>query len=252
LQHLALQARTVLSAKAEMQMLKMRKTVLGHLEELRWRVTLVAGFFLLVSVFAIYFSGWFVEVLVDNLTRNIDVVFVSLSPFEFIATQIKLGFFIGLVLTVPVIAFELGMFVRPALRKKERWYLYLAVPVSVLLFGVGFVFAYFIFLKVALVFLGNLGVAHGVENMWSIGVFVSTVFFTCVVIGALFEMPVVAWVLSRIGVLKKGMLASKRVYVYVLLFIVAAAITPPDVVTQILIAVPMILLYEVSMLLVRK
>lgn len=230
----------------------MKKSVIGHLDELRSRLIVTAIAFILLSVIGIYFSGWFVSVLISNLTLNIPVTFVSLSPFEFIAAQIKLGLFIGIVLSAPVLAYELAMFVQPALRKKERKYVYSSAPVSIILFGLGFAFAYFVFLKIALVYLGTMGLKYGVENMWSIGTFVSTVFLTCILIGLVFEMPLLAFMLSRIGMLRREPLSGKRAYIYVLILIIAAVITPPDLVTQILIAVPMILLYEASVLLVRR
>jgi sec-independent protein translocase protein TatC len=230
----------------------MRKTVISHLEELRKRVVTVLLFIALFSIIGIYFSGWFIRVLIDNLTRNIPVTFISVTPFEFIATQIKLGVFIGAIIALPVILYQIVKFIKPALRKKERKYIYTAMPASLLLFVLGFALAYFIFLKVALVFLGTLGLQYGVENYWSIGAFVSTVFVICVVIGAVFEMPALVFVLSRIGVLRRELLTAKRVYVYALAFVFAAAITPPDIVTQVLLAVPIIILYEISLLLVRK
>lgn len=230
----------------------MRKTVISHLEELRKRSIILLVFAALFSIIGIYFSGWFIQILIDNLTRNVAVKFIAVTPFEFIAIQIKLGVMIGMIISLPVLVYHLVKFVRPALRKKERKYLYTAAPASILLFALGFAFAYFIFLKVALVFLGNLGVRYGIENYWSIGAFVSTIFAVCVIIGLVFEMPALVFVLAKIGVLKRELLAAKRVYIYVLAFVAAAIITPPDVVTQVLLALPMILLYEVSLLLVRK
>lgn len=230
----------------------MRKSVIVHLEELRKRALVVGAFVLIFSAAGIYFSGWFISVLMDNLTRNIPVKFITVTPFEFITTQIKLGVMIGFVVALPVLVYQLVKFVRPALRRRERKYLYTASPASVLLFVLGFAFAYFIFLKIALVFLGSLGLRYGVENYWSIGAFVSTIFLVCIVIGVMFEMPALVFVLAKTGVLKRELLAAKRIYIYAASFVVAALITPPDVVTQILLALPMIILYEISLLLVRK
>ncbi|MFC1742330.1 twin-arginine translocase subunit TatC, partial [Nanoarchaeota archaeon] len=112
----------------------MRTTVVGHLAELRKRLVVLAIFFIGFSVLGIYLSGWFMGFLQYTLVRNVDVTFVSLSPFEFIATQIKLGVFIGLLLSIPVFVWQLALFVRPGLRRKERKYLYTAVPASLLLF----------------------------------------------------------------------------------------------------------------------
>ena len=231
----------------------MKKTVLDHIEELRKRIIIVAVFIALLSIVGIYFSGWFIRILIDNLTTNVTVKFIATTPFEFITAQIKLGIFIGAVLAVPVFLYHLAKFVRPALKRGERKALYISLPACIILFALGFAFAYFIFLKVALVFLGNLALKYGVDNYWSIGSFITTVFLSCVLIGLVFNMPVAAFILSRIGILRKELLARKRRYVYVLIAIVAAVITPtPDALTMLLVAVPMIILYEISMLLVRK
>jgi sec-independent protein translocase protein TatC len=230
----------------------MKKTVLDHIEELRKRIIIVAVFIALLSIVGIYFSGWFIRILIDNLTTNVAVKFIATTPFEFISAQIKLGIFIGAILCIPIFLYHLARFVRPALRRSERNVLYISLPICILLFALGFAFAYFIFIKVALVFLGNLALKYGVDNYWSIGSFVTTVFLSCVMIGLVFNMPVAAFILSRIGILRKELLARKRRYVYVLIAIVAAVITPtPDALTMLLVMIPMMALYEVSMLLVR-
>jgi sec-independent protein translocase protein TatC len=231
----------------------MKKTVISHLEELRKRIITAAISVAFFAAAGMLFSGWFIKVLTDNLTTNITVKFIALTPFEFIAAQIKLGIFIGIILSVPIIAYELARFVRPALKRKERKSLYASVLAGILLFALGFAFAYFIFLKYALVFLGGLAVSHGVENYWSIGQFVTMVFMSCTMMGAVFDMPVLAFLLSRIGIINKALLKGKRRYIYVLLFILAALITPtPDVVNMLLVALPMIALYEISALLVTS
>ena len=115
----------------------MKKTVIGHLEELRRRVIVVAVFIALFSVAGIYFSGWFIRILIDNLITNVPVKFISVTPFEFIATQIKLGVLIGFIIALPVLLYHLVKFVRPALRRRERKYLYTAAPASLVLFALG-------------------------------------------------------------------------------------------------------------------
>ncbi|MBW2968134.1 twin-arginine translocase subunit TatC [Candidatus Woesearchaeota archaeon] len=230
----------------------MKKQVISHLEELRYRLIIVFSCILLMSIAGIAFSGWFINILIENLTRNVQAQFITLTPFEFIATQIKLGVFIGIVISIPVILFHTVRFIRPALRKREVKYIYTTIPVSILLFALGFIFAYAIFLKVALVFLSRLAVEYGVQNYCSINAFVTTVFTTCIIIGLVFNMPVAAFILSRIGILRRELLQSKRIYIYASSFIFAALITPPDIITQILLAIPIIILYEISMLLVKK
>lgn len=229
----------------------MKKKVIAHIEELRYRIIVVFSCIFLMSIAGIAFSSWFIRVLIDNLTTNINVTFITLTPFEFISTQIKLGVFIGFILSIPVMLFHMIRFLRPALKKKEVRYLYILFPISIMLFSIGFVFAYAVFLKIALVFLSRLAINSGVQNLWSIGSFVTTVFTTCIIIGLVFNMPVVVFVLGRVGILKKNLLSKNRLYTYAASFIFAAIITPPDIVTQVLLAIPMIILYEISVVLIR-
>lgn len=203
-----------------------------HLEELRSRLIIIIAAIAIFSIAGIAFSGWFVRVLTDNLARNIPVTFVALTPFEFIGMQIKLGLFLGIIVSMPVILYQTAAYVKPALKKKERGILVGIVPISFVLFIAGFSFAYFIFLRIGLVFLAGLADANGVKNLWSISAFVGFVFVTCILVGLVFLMPVVLWVGSRIGVIRRELLASKRVYVYTGCFIICAIITPPDVDTD--------------------
>ncbi len=231
----------------------MKQTLLSHLDELRKRLIIAAAFAAAFSAVGIYFSGWFIRILVDNLTTNIPVKFITTSPFEFITTQIKIGIAIGIILAMPIVLYHTIKFLRPALDKKERRYIYTLLPVALLLFIAGFAFAYFVFLRFALSFLAGLAVNYGIENLWRISELITTIIVSCVMIGAVFEMPLLAFTLSRIGLLRKSMLSSKRRYAYILIFVAAAAITPtPDAITMLIVAVPMILLYEVSMLVIKK
>jgi sec-independent protein translocase protein TatC len=229
------------------------KTVIGHLEELRKHLIIIAAFFAFFSAIGIIFSGWLLELSIGWLISGMPVKLITTTPFEFIATQVKLGIFLGIIMTVPVIAYQAAKFVKPALGKRHRAWLNIGIPASIILFAAGFAFALFVFLRFGLVFLGNLAPAYGIANYWSIGAFTSTVFLTCIAVGAIFEMPLLAVILSKAGVIRRSTLTGKRRYAYVAIALAAAAITPtPDALNMLIVFVPMMMMLEVSMLLVRK
>jgi len=169
---------------------------------------------------------------------------------EFIYAKLKVGFLSALMITSPLIIYELLLFAKPALTRREKNAIKLILPSFVLLFLAGIVFAYFIFLPVALFFLANL-TTFNILNMWSLNKFISFIFITALSFGIVFQIPLIMLVLHRLNIFNIEVLKKQRKVVYVLAFLLAAIITPPDVVTQIIIAVPLIVLYEASFLFVR-
>jgi len=168
---------------------------------------------------------------------------------EMLGTYIKVSLYSALVLTLPFIVYQAVMFVRPALTRKEKTYLYIMLPSVFLLFTVGAVFAYFVLLPPALKFLLTFGSDIAtpmirVENY--ISVLTKLIFW----IGICFEIPLVMFFLTKIGVLKPEWLSKYRRIAYVLAFVLGAIITPTfDPLNQSLVAVPIIFLYEFGILL---
>ena len=168
---------------------------------------------------------------------------------EMLGTYIKVSLYSALVLTLPFIVYQAVIFVRPALTRKEKTYLYIMLPSVFLLFTVGAVFAYFVLLPPALKFLLTFGgdIATPmirVENY--ISVLTKLIFW----IGMCFEIPLVMFFLTKIGVLRPEWLSKYRRLAYVLAFVLGAIITPTfDPLNQSLVAIPIILLYEFGILL---
>lgn len=225
----------------------MKLPLSDHLKELRKRFLVVAVFLFIFFIIGFYFSNFFIKKIISDLILIENVKIVGLTPIEYILTQIKVGFVIGLVLTLPIIIYQLLVFIRPGLNRREKSGIRFILPSFILLFLIGAVFAYFIFLPVAVYFLGNL--SRGIiENIWSVNRFVNFVLFSCLGFGLVFQMPLLLLVLNKVGVVNVKVLKKYRAYVYVLVFILAAVITPPDFVTQLIIALPLILLFELSLL----
>lgn len=227
------------------------KPLINHLKELRARLILV------IIVLAVFFIiGLFLAPSVIRFVRNDLIVsehveLIVTRPVEFIFAELKVALLIALVLAIPVILYEILAFVKPGLKGKERNALKLIMPSFILLFLCGIVFAYFIFMKVALYFLANLATLAGIANLWSLNAFISFVFYTALSFGFIFQLPLLMIVLKKMGIVNPTILVGKRRYVYIILLLIAAVITPPDIITQIIIVVPLILLYEVSIVVMR-
>lgn len=228
------------------------KTTIEHLEELRTRIITVIVFFLLTFILGIAISGQLLTILDKDIRSVPGITVIASTPLDVFLAKIKLGVLVGLILTFPVLLYELLKFARPGLLKKERKLLEKYLPATILLFLIGLVFNYFIFFKVALFFLARLGMDVGILNLWSISQILSFLLATSLAFGILFEIPLITRILSRIGILNKEFLKKQRKIIYVFAFILAALITPPDVITQVLIALPLIIIFEISLLLIRK
>jgi len=226
------------------------KPLIEHLDELRLRLIVILVFFFVVFIIGFFASNFIIQRVINDLVIAENIKLIVLTPLEFIYAKLKVGFLSALMITSPLIIYELLLFAKPALTRREKNAIKLILPSFVLLFLAGIVFAYFIFLPVALFFLANL-TTFNILNMWSLNKFISFIFITALSFGIVFQIPLIMLVLHRLNIFNIEVLKKQRKVVYVLAFLLAAIITPPDVVTQIIIAVPLIVLYEASFLFVR-
>ncbi|MEA3342788.1 MAG: twin-arginine translocase subunit TatC [archaeon] len=226
------------------------ESLLSHLDELRKRLIVVVAFVLVFSVFGFFVSGRIIERIAGDLVPLTASVVVS-HPLEIIYAQLKIGLIVGFVLALPLIIYEVLMFLKRGMTQREKMIVVCVVPFSMVLFLFGAVFSYGVVLKVGMWFLAGMGRSFGVLNLWSIGRFVSFVFGLCVALGFVFQLPIIAVLLSKLGMIDAESMKKRRKYVIVLMFLASATITPPDVVTQVLVAVPLIILYEFSIVIIR-
>jgi sec-independent protein translocase protein TatC len=220
-------------------------TLMEHLEELRRRliISLVALF--LGMVFSFVFWQETIFYLLKAPLQQLGQELVLLSVTEGFMLQIKTAFIGGLVIASPVILWQLIAFVLPALYKKERkvfWSIFLS---SLFLFVLGIVFAYKVVLVLGLKFL-LVNFSGGLTPMISASRYLAFILTFLLPFGIAFEMPVATYILTKAGVLTSKKLRQKRRYVLLVIFILAALLTPPDVISQILLALPMLILYEIS------
>jgi sec-independent protein translocase protein TatC len=174
----------------------------------------------------------------------------AITPTELIFAYFSLALVVGLILAMPVIAYEVWAYVAPGLTRKERRYVLAVVPGATLSFLVGLLFAYFALMPAALGFL--LGFSQDVEIRPTVASYIAFTSHLLVGIGLIFELPLVMFFLAKLHLITPKLLAGARRYVIVGAFIVAAVVTPtPDPFNQTLVALPILLLYELGVLLAR-
>ncbi|MBU2591367.1 MAG: twin-arginine translocase subunit TatC [Nitrospinae bacterium] len=218
-------------------------TVVEHLEELRRRliicvvsVILGAGLCYLV-----------VKRIADLLARPVGNL-VFLSPTEAFVTYLKLSLISGVFLASPIVLYQLWRFVSVALKGDEKKSLLIFAPFSFILFVGGVVFAYFFILPLGMDFM--LGFATDtLRPMISFSSYVSFAGMFLLAFGVVFQLPLVMMFLTKIGIISPKFLRKKRRYAILIIFIVSAILTPPDVITQALMAGPLVVLYEISIIL---
>ena len=167
-------------------------------------------------------------------------------------TDMTVSMFAGLILGSPFIIYQLWQFVMPALYIKERRYARQAVFVMSFLFMVGVLFSYYLMVPWTLNFLGTYQVSSLVANQISLSSYISTVTSTILSVGVVFELPVVVYVLAKIGIITADFLKKNRKYAFVIILIVAAIITPPDVFSQMIVTIPLYSLYEISIVVAKR
>ena len=179
---------------------------------------------------------------------------------ELISTELSAQFMthlsasaaLGALVASPYVLYRLFLFVSPALYERERRYAVPMLTAMYLLFVAGVLLSYFLLFPIAFRFLATYQVAAEVRNVITLDSYISTFTSLTLLMGLVFQLPVAAFVLARLGLLSSALLARYRRHAVVLIMLVAAVITPPDVFTLVLVSVPLCLLYEVCILIARR
>ena len=233
-------------------------TLLEHLEELRGRlvagvISLIVG--VLVAIAPIPGLGNSITwIAVDGLTeqgKQSGVNFITIRPGEGFFTYLSVALVVGAALAMPVIIYQILAFVSPALYPNEKKYLYLAVPGVFVSFMCGVAFCYFLTLPFATRFLAGFA-SSTFTPTWSAEHYIDFVATFLFWVGVMFELPIIMFFLSKLGVVSAKRLASFRKYAFVLAFVIGAAITPtPDPINQTIISLPVYFLFELGVILAR-
>ncbi|WP_053360888.1 twin-arginine translocase subunit TatC [Bacillus sp. FJAT-27251] len=218
--------------------------LVDHLSELRKRLIIIAGSFMLLVILAFIYVKDIYQFLVQDLSIKLAV----LGPSDILWVYFMLAAVIALAGTIPIAAYQIWLFVRPALSEKERKVTLAYIPALFLLFIVGICFGYFIIFPLVFQFLLSLS-----EDMF-MEFFTTEKYFQFLIhmilpFGFLFELPVVIMFLTSLGVLNPYRLQKIRKYSYFALIVTAVLVTPPDFLSDILVVIPLLLLYECSVFL---
>ncbi len=174
-----------------------------------------------------------------------------LAPAEAFTAYMKVSLIAGLILTCPWVFYQIWMFVAAGLYEHERQYVRKAVPFSAILFVAGAMFFLFVVARISLRFFLGFGDLMDVASNWTLQRYISFVTVLMLVFGLAFQTPIAILILNRTGLVSLEALRSVRKYVFLSVFIVSAVVTPPDIISQVTLAVPLYGLYEVGMLLAR-
>ena len=244
---------------------------LDHLEVLRWHLIRIAIAILLFSILAFLFKSFVFDDLVLGPASNKFITYELFCQFShFINVGDKLCFssmsfqlinitmagqfsmhlivsiIAGIIASFPYVLFEIWRFIKPALQRDERNYAKGIVFWGSLLFIIGVLFGYYLIAPLSVQFLGNYKVSSLVENQISLRSYIMTVSTITLSCGLIFQLPIIIYFLSKLGLVTPKLLRTYRRHAIVVVLLLAAVITPPDISSQILVALPLLVLYEIS------
>lgn len=250
---------------------------LEHLEVLRWHLVRSTAVILVMATVAFVFKGfvfddvilaqkeadfWTYELFCkishligrgDDLCMN-DIKFTvfNITMSGQFTVHIMTSLVAGLVLGFPYILYEVWRFISPALAKKEKRYARSLVFSGSLLFMTGILFGYYFVSPLSVQFLGNYQVSESVPNQIDLKSFISTVTTVTLVCGLVFELPLIVYFLSKMGLITPEFMRKYRKHAIVITLVLSAIITPPDVSSQVLLTIPLLILYEFSIFISKR
>ena len=235
-------------------------TFWDHLEELR-RVLLrciivvavfaILAFFFKDEVFLVIFAPKSPDFLPAILGTSPEIQLINTELTRQFVVHMMISLYVGIIVAAPYIIYELYRFISPGLYEKERRYSTPLIIASYVMFMLGITFSYFVLFPITFRFLAGYQVDTQVENLISLESYIDTLIFLSLAMGIIFEIPILSWLLGRLGILHRTHMQQYRRHAIVAILVIAAIITPTsDVITLSIVSLPMYLLYEVSILLV--
>jgi sec-independent protein translocase protein TatC len=223
-------------------------TFIEHLEELRWRIIYSLIGIVIGTIIAWIFIDLLVEEILLRPAKESGVSLQNLKPFGQIFLYFQIALIAGLILSIPNVFYQFWKFISPALRKHERRYILAIVIFSTICFLAGIAFAYFVMLPLALSFAVQFG-TQTIKNEFAVDEYMSIIVSVMLAAGLVFELPMLSFFLSKLGILKPSFMRKYRKHSIVIIMIAAAVLTPgTDPVSQVILAIPLVLLYEISIL----
>lgn len=220
-------------------------TILDHIEELRKRLMIIVVFFVLAIVVSFFLSQPLIK-LIQHASAAHDITMNAFRVTDPFKVFMQMAFVLAFIMTSPVILYQVWAFISPGLLDKERKVTLSYIPVSATLFLAGILFSYFVLFPFVIRFM--LGLSSNMEIQTTIGIneYFHFLFQITIPFGILFQLPVVVLFLTRLGIVTPTLLRQVRKYAYFVLIVVAAFITPPDMISHAMVTVPLLLLYEIS------
>lgn len=249
---------------------------LDHLEELRWRLIKITLAIVIVGTLAFIFSRFIFDDIIfapldmsfptyDFLCRiatymNLDTSFCNDEVPLILQNRTMAGQFsadiwtavlAGFIISFPYVIYQLWQFVSPGLHANERKHSRGFIVVSSLLFFLGALFGYYIITPLSINFLANYSISSRVDNQIDISSFIGLVRSSVLASGIIFELPIIIYFLTKIGLVTPEFLRKYRKYALILVLVLSAIITPPDIASQVIVAIPILILYEVSIIIAK-
>ena len=222
-------------------------TLLGHLQEIRRRLTYSVIALIITVGISYFFTDRIIEFLTSSVPPGVPIIAIEVT--ETFSIWFKVCLYSALTMALPFFMYQLVMFIRPALTRKERVYLYVLLPAVLLFFLGGAAFAWFVFMPRALDFLLNFGKDIGIVSQIRITNLISFEVQIIFWMGVVFELPLVTFFLAKIGLLTHQWLAKQWKWGFIGAFIIGAVITPtPDPLNQTVVSIPIFLLYLLGIL----
>ncbi|RKQ30266.1 twin-arginine translocase subunit TatC [Oceanobacillus halophilus] len=223
-------------------------SLVEHLTELRKRLIVVAAFFMVTMI-----AGFIVAppmlTLISEYTLPNTVTWNVFSFTDGFMIYIKCALLVSILFTLPVFLYEVWAFIKPGLTEQEAKGTIFYIPLSFFLFILGVSFSFLVLFPIVLEFMGSINQSIGVIETYGISQYFTFLFNIVFPVSIVFEMPVVVLFLSKLGIIDPRKLKKVRKYAYFILVVVGVSITPPDLVSDLLIIFPLFLLFEISILL---
>lgn len=219
---------------------------LEHLEELRWRI-----FYILIGLVIATIACWiFIDFLIEQIlllpARNANLKLQNLRPFGQLFLYFQVALIAGFIVSIPNFFYQVWKFFAPAMRTSEKRYISAIVIFSSICFLIGVAFAYFVMLPLTLKFAVAFGTPE-IENNFAVTEYFSIIMSVMLAAGLVFELPMLSFFLSKIGLLTPRFMRKFRKHSIIIILFLAAILTPgTDPVAQVLLAIPLVLLYEIS------
>ena len=234
--------------------MKNKMTFWEHIDELRSRIIYSLISLVVVTIVAYFFSdkifNFINQPIYDLKNSNFKQIFSTLTgPF---LIYLSISIFTGLFFSFPIITYNILRFIYPAIKRKNIMIIFYVLICCMALFSIGAYFAYSLLVPISLNFLISFNNNfNGIEQLISINDYTSFVVIIVFSTGLLFQLPILAFFLSKLNLISSELLSGKRRYAVLFSFILAAFITPPDIISQLILAIPIILLYEVCIIITR-